>query len=256
MSEQSREDGGVSSTETLVDIVEVLSERDGAGVTEIADALGLAKSTVYGHLQTLRQREYVLKEGDTYQLTLRFLDLGQSVRTRRTAYELAREKVEKVADETDERCQFIVEEHGHGVYMFREIGDDAVRTDSAIGKHIPLHATAAGKAILATMPRDRVEAIVDEQGLEALTDRTITDRDELFAELETTRERGYAINHGENTAGLYAVGVSVADRDGEVLGALSVSGPAERMTDDRRERELPELMLGVANELELNIAYA
>lgn len=247
---------GVASTDTAFDVIEAISETDGARVTELADRLGLAKSTVHGHLTTLKRRGYVLKEGDQYQLSLRFLHLGQSVRTRRVGYEMAREKVEKVAQETQERSQFIVEEHGYGVYMFRDTGSEAVSTDSEIGKRIPLHATSAGKAILASFPEERAREIVDRRGLERLTSRTITDEAELFDELETIRERGYAYNRAENTEGLWAVGVPVSAPDGTVLGAISVSGPTHRMKGERVRSELPDMMLGVANELELNIAYA
>jgi len=99
----------------------------------------------------------VIQDGDEYRLSLRFLHLGQGVRTSRTAYQLVKEKVEWLADETGERSQFIVEEQGCGVYMFCELGTDGVQTDSEIGKRIPLHATAAGKAILCTsgLPRRR-----------------------------------------------------------------------------------------------------
>lgn len=248
--------GGIGATETTFDVIEQIGERGEARVTELADELGMAKSTVHNHLQTLRRRGYVLQDGDEYRLSLRFLHLGQRVRTRQPAYELARDKVKKLAAQTGERSQFIVEEHGYGVYMFRESGSEAVHTDSEIGKRIPLHATSAGKAILASLPEPDVEEVVARRGLERFTDRTITDEGELHEELERIRERGYADNRGESTNSLWAVGVPVSTTDGRVLGALSVSGPSQRMKGERIRSELPDLLLAVANELELNIRYA
>lgn len=248
--------GGVGATETTFDIVERIGADGEARVTELAGELGLAKSTVHNHLQTLSRRGYVVQEGDDYRLSLRFLHLGQRVRTRLPAYQLAHDKVKKLAEQTGERSQFIVEEHGRGVYMFREFGSDAVQTDSEIGKRVPLHATSAGKAILSAMPESRVDEIIDRHGLERYTDRTITDETELREELERIRERGYADNRGESTNSLWAVGAPVRAADGSVLGSLSVSAPGQRMKGERVQSELPDMLLAVANELELNIRYA
>ncbi|QLG64147.1 IclR family transcriptional regulator [Halorarum salinum] len=248
--------GGVGATDTTFDVVERIGEDGEARVTELAGELGLAKSTVHNHLQTLRRRGYVVQDGDEYRLSLRFLHLGQRVRTRLPAYQLAHDKVTKLAEQTGERSQFIVEEHGRGVYMFREFGSDAVQTDSEIGKRIPLHATSAGKAILSALPESRVDSIVERHGLERYTDRTITDEAELREELALIRDRGYADNRGESTNSLWAVGAPVRAPDGSVLGALSVSAPGQRMKGERVRSELPDLLLAVANELELNVRYA
>ncbi|WP_254546761.1 IclR family transcriptional regulator [Halomarina pelagica] len=245
----------VKSTETVFDIIESLKELDGARVTELADHLGLAKSTVYSQLFTLRKRGYVVKEGDRYHLSLEFAHVGEYTRTRRPSYELAGRKVAKLAEETGERSQFIVEEHGRGIYVHRETGANAVRTDSAIGGHVPLHATASGKAILAHLPDERVDGIIEYRGLPRQTDHTITDEATLREELRAIRERGYAFNQEENTERLHAVGVPVRLPDDRVLGAISVSGPTYRMKGERLEEEVLDLLLGTANELELNIAY-
>jgi len=171
--------GGVNATETTLDIIERIHQHGSGRVTVLARELGLAKSTVHNHLQTLRRRGYVIQDGDEYRLSLRFLHLGQGVRTSRTAYQLVKEKVEWLADETGERSQFIVEEQGCGVYMFCELGTDGVQTDSEIGKRIPLHATAAGKAILSALPDSRVDEIIEGHKLERFTDRTLTEPTEL-----------------------------------------------------------------------------
>jgi len=88
------------------------------------------------------------------------------------------------------------------------------------------------------------------------TGSTITDKEELFAELETIRDRRYAFNRGEHIEGLRTVAAPVFDDDGNVFGALCVSGPANRLKDDRLEVELRDYLLGAVNELELNIAYS
>lgn len=249
----STQDGGrtLQTTATSLRVVETLRELDGARVTELAEAMNLAPSTVHAHLTTLADNEYVVKDGDVYHLSLQFLGLGDYVRTRRKAYRIAESYTEQLADETECRAVFAVEENGRGVYMYTFSGSHAVWTYSTVGKRFHLHQTAAGKSILSQLPERRVQGIIDEWGLPAATENTITETDALLAQLESARERGVAFNHEEQLDGVKAVGVPVNGADGQVVGAFSVASPANRMTDERFETEVPEILLGVANEFEL-----
>lgn len=259
MASQEVEDSGggtgrVKTTVVTFTILEALKELNGGRVSEVADHLGMTKSKVHRHLSTLVDEEYLVKEGDVYRLGLRFLDFGEHSRRAKRDYRLARDQVEKLANSTNERAQFIVEEHGYGVYVHRQIGSNAVETGSRVGKRIPLHATSAGKAIMAELPRDRVGAIIERRGLPGLTEHTITDRETLYDELDRIESQGYARNEEENIQGLYAIGVPVVRPNGMLLGALSVSGPASRIKNEPTDDILAELK-GAANELELNIQY-
>ena len=248
--------GTVKTTGTAFEIIEMLAREDGGHITELSTELGLAKSTIHRHLSTLEELGYVVKEDNKYQLGFRFLKLGEYTRSRDEIYKLAKEQVQKIAERTDERAQFIVEEHGEAVYVFRETGEHAVQTDSEIGKRIPLHATAAGKAILSRLSREEVDEIIEQHGLSAMTANTNSDSDELHDELQTIRDRGFSINHQENIEGLRAIGVPIEYPDGRVFGALSVSGPIHRFRGEFVEDTIPSLLLGTANELELNIKYS
>lgn len=249
-------DRRVKAVETAFSILETVSDADGLRLTEIADELDLAKSTTHRYLQTLLAGEYLIMEGDEYHVSLRFLDLGQQARTRKEGYALAKAKVAELAEETDERAQFIVEEHGNAVYVHRKAGSHAVQTDPGIGKRIGLHTTSAGKAIIAGWPDERIAEYVASNGLPERTDNTITDEETLREEVASIRERGYSVNNEENIEGLRAVGTAVCGGGGEVLGALSVSGPSNRMSGEWFETELPEMLMGFANEMELNLQYS
>lgn len=248
--------GTVKSAATLLSVVEGIKEFDGARVTELADHLDVGKSTVHRHLSTLNAHEYVVQEGDEYHLGLRFLGLGEYVRERNPVYGMARPIVDQLAEETEERALFMTEEHGRAVYLYRGLGSHAVRTNSTTGTRRYLHTIAGGKVMLAHLPRERVDAIIDRWGLTAETPTTITDRDELAEELAGIRERGVAFNREECIDGLQAVAAPVLGPDGSVVGALSVSGPTHRMKGEWLEEEIPDLLLGSANELELNLEYA
>lgn len=102
----------VKTTQRSLDIIETLREMDGARLTELADRLELPNSTVHNHLSTLMERDYVLKDGDVYRVSLRFLDLGEYARNRRKVYELAKPEIGELADETGEVANLLVEENG------------------------------------------------------------------------------------------------------------------------------------------------
>ncbi len=246
----------VKSVERAMNIVELIREMEGARVSELADELAKPKSTVHGYLSTLHDCGYLVKEKDHYHVGMKFLHLGEYARTRKPEYVMAEEKVKEIAEQTDERAQFVIEEMGQGVFVYRESGAHAVETGSGTGKRMFLHSTSAGKAILAHLPESAVHEIIDRWGLTTETSHTITDTSELFEELEEIRERGYAFNREENIEGLHAVGTVVTGSDDRVIGALSISGPTHRMKGDWMKEELPNLLLGTANELELNIAYS
>lgn len=256
MPEQEAPNVPVKSVETAFAIINALQELNGAGITEIADHVGKSKSTTHNHLQTLKQHRYVVKDGDAYRLGLRFLDHGGHVRARNPSHAVIRPKIREIAEETGEICQFIVEEGGRGVIVFQDGGDHAVETQTRIGTPAPLNAMAGGKTILAYLPERRVDEIISEHGLPTLTDDTITDSTELFERLEQIRDQEYAINHEEHIKGLRAISVPIKTTKGELFGAMSVASPSYRLEEPNYEKEVTDMLLGAANELELNVTYA
>lgn len=245
----------VRTTNTTFDILEELQSVDAASLSELTDRMGLAKSTVHRHLVTLQNRGYVVKENGNYHLGMRFLRLGEHARNRKK-FSLVESKVEELAEITQERAQLVVEQSGYAVFVYIAHGEHAVRTDPGVGHRVPITVGASGKSILAHSPKERIEWILDEHGLPAVTEHSITSMEELIEELELIREQGFGTNDQESMDGLRAVGVPIRGSDGYAIGGLSVSGPIRRMRGERYEEELPNLLLGVANELELNIAHS
>lgn len=246
----------VKSVHIALRIIEILKEEGGMGVTELASYLDLPKSTTHRYLKTLTTNEYLVQQGTTYHVGLRFLEIGEFSRIRRDGFEMVKPKVERIAHETGEKAQFIVEEHGKSVYVYQETGDQAVNLGLGVGARIQLHSTAAGKTIMAEWPEKKVERYIEKHGLSELTPHTIMDREELLDELERTRERRYGINEQEHIEGFTAVGVPIFNSSDTVLGALSVGGPVNRMKGERLENEVIDLLQGMSNELELNIRYS
>jgi IclR family transcriptional regulator, acetate operon repressor len=244
----------VKSTDTLFEIIATLQSMNGATLAELADELEYAKSTIHSHLVTLEYNEYVVQTDDKYKLGLKFLEHGMFVKN---TYELARigkPILEHLADETNEVSWLIVEEHGKAVYLDKAMGEKAIQTHASVGGRAQLHHLATGKLILAYLPDKRVDEIVDRYGLPKLTPHTITDRDELNAELERIREDGVAVNDRETVVGLRAIAAPVLGKE-TIYGAISVSGPANRLTIERCHDDVKPLLLEATNELELKLQY-
>lgn len=246
----------VTTLETTCRILESLMEINGGTVTEIADSAGLAKSTVHAHLKTLRENNYVVRTGNDYDVGLRFLNIGLQARKRIEGFPLIQQKAEMLAEEVGELVVFITEENGRGVVLIRERGVNAVESAVRTGNRVPLHATAAGKAIMAHWPRERVDAFIEEYGLVAKTERTITDKEKLYSELNQIREQGYAVSSEEHTTSLHTFSAPVVGADDTIIGGLSLSGPSKRMQDDEYGDKLTGQLLGAVNELELKIKYS
>ncbi|MGZ0745821.1 IclR family transcriptional regulator [Haloparvum sp. AD34] len=244
------------TSETTFEVVDALRDLDGGTIEEISEYLGFAESTVHRHLATLRKHEYAVRDGEEYHVALGFLTVGEHARRRTTAYPMIKEKVDTLATETGERAQFIVEEHGQRVYLYTNVGESAVQTGATTGKRGELYTSAAGKAILADLDDDRVDEILEERGLTTSGPNAVSSRAELDEELARIRDRGYAFNRQETTEGVHAVGAAVTDANDEVVGALSVAGPANRVKGERFTDTLPERILGATNELELHIAHS
>ncbi|MGQ3412504.1 IclR family transcriptional regulator [Natrinema sp. LN54] len=242
-------------TRTL-DVIKALKELNGATVTELASHLDLSKGGAYNHLTTLRQNGFVIKNGDEYDLSPCFILIGEHVRQENLLYRFGKKEIDKLIEETGEYAQLVTEKHGLGIVLYLKRGEKAIGSDypdQMERKPLGLHHTAAGKSILAHLPDERVEEIVDQHGLRKRTANTITDIDELFEEREAVRERGYAYNIEEEVEGLRAVGADIKGPDGNILGAVSLSGPKSRMQGERFEEELPEMVMNAADVIEVNI---
>ena len=246
----------LKTVETTCQIIDALVEKDGAGVTELANHLGLSKGAVYNHLATLRKQEFVVKDGDTYRLSYLFFNYGMYSRNRTDLYNAAKPELEKLTTEVGEYAHLMVEEFGRGVYLVKIQGKKGIADEYHVRKfevRDPLHASSTGKAILAHLPEERVDEIIDQQGLPEFTEHTITTREALFEELERVRQQGYALNDEEEIRGARAVGAPILDSDGDVLGSISVSGPTSRIKDEDFHEHIPEKVMGTANVIEVSL---
>lgn len=242
----------VHAVQISCDILEALLALNEAGITELADHLEYSKGTIHGHLSTLYTNEFVVKDSGRYRLSLRFLDFSEQIKDEVKIYEIVKEETEKIAANSGEFAQFMVEEHGWGVYLHKSKGTNAVRSTSYTGHRKHLHCTALGKAILSQLPEKRVEQIIERRGLPAYTEQTITDPETLFEELESIRSNGIANDDNEVVKGLRCVATPVRTAEDQLLGAISIAGPSSRMCGDFYESEAPKMVQDAATVIAIN----
>ncbi|NHN65605.1 IclR family transcriptional regulator [Haloarcula sp. JP-Z28] len=246
----------LQTVSTASQVMRTLKELDGAGVTELATELDISKSTAHIHLMTLVENGLVVKRDSKYELALRLFAFGEYVRSRNPLYRHGKPQVDELADKTGQYVHIVTEESGRAINLYQVKGDTSVSGEYQTSKpqqRDRLHYTASGKAILAFLPKQRVNEIIDRHGLPERTSNTVTDPDALFEELTTIHERGYAYNDEEEIEGFRAIGAPIRTPDGGVLGSLSVSGPTSVLQEERFEETLPEKVVNSANVIEVNI---
>lgn len=233
----------VQSTKTAFDIVEVLRERDGAGVTELSRALDMSKSAVHKHLQTLLELGYVAKEGTEYRLGIRFLSLGAYAMERQlVAFGDVRADIDTLAQNARMTAFLAVPDSNDGVVLYASsaTGDPHFRR----GDRFFLPMSAAGISILAHFPADRRDAVLSQLGDERRAD--------LRSDLRHARDRRLAFEH-EADSDRRAVAAPVLDEDGYPVGAVAASG-SDAITDKRLSEDVAGLVLSTAKSVQGEVA--
>jgi IclR family acetate operon transcriptional repressor len=244
----------VRTTKKSLALIEQLRESNGARIRDLEGCQGMTKGTIHNHLSTLREHGLIIKDGEEYRLSLWFLTLGGHLRNQNSLYLSGRQKANQLANDTGMLANLMTEEDGKGVYLYQAQGDYAVDLDTHVGYRIHLHNTGVGKAILAFLSHDRVDEIVDKWGLPKTTENTITEKSDLMDELELTRNRGYALDHGERTRGLACIAAPIR-LDDEILGSISISSSTQRLGTEGFDEEIIREVESTANELSLSLKY-
>jgi len=248
-------DGSIKTSHTIFRLLEEIKSSNGLRLTELATRTDMATSTVHTHLKTLENLNYIVRDGKTFHISFRFLEFGAYRREQLELYQVAKPEINKVAEQTGEHANLLVEENGMGVFLYKRVGGQGVSDDTYAGKQTHLHTTALGKAALAHLSAERVKEIVQKRGLPKITNNTITEEDVLQNELNTIREQGYATDDEERNMRMRCIGVPILNDDKEPIGSISVSAPKKRMLGEKFESEIPQLLQGVANAIEVNIEH-
>jgi IclR family acetate operon transcriptional repressor len=222
----------VQSVARSLRLLEALAASEDAGLVELSDRTGLRPSTVHRLLATLVGCGWVVQDhrSSRYRLSHRVLGLvggaGSRLGRLRT---VARPHLVAVRDAVDETANLAVPERDTAVYVDQVESLRAVRMFTEIGRRVPLHASGVGKAMLAFLAPDELEAILERAPFEPLTPRTLTEGAALRGELERIRRQGYATDDEEYEEGVGCVAAPVFNHLGEVEAGVSVSAPPARL---------------------------
>lgn len=238
--------GSVQSVDRAVTIMEILARAGEAGVSDVAAEIGVHKSTAFRLIASLERRGLVEQtaERGKYRLGVGILRLAGATTARLDVVQEARPVVRKLAADTGETVNISVLSDRSALYLDQVAGSSALQSHNWVGQHIPLHATSNGKVLLSGLSRDELDSVL--RSLPAYTDRTITTRKQLRAELEAVRARGYALARDELEVGLTAFAAPIRNAHGDVVASMSVSGPTFRLDDDRVAAVLPLLVEAAA----------
>jgi len=247
----------IAAIDTTCSIIDALQDQSEASISELAEEVDVSPATIHAHLASLKKQGLVKQENESYELGPRFLALGEHVRNNSSLYKASKDEIERLATETGE-CAHLIIQHNDNLYaLYERFGENAVGIEFHDRKRERplnhLHCTAAGKAILANLPKSEVTDILDSHGMPKRTPNTITDRDTFIKNLEQISERGYALADEEQMNGIRAVGVPVTSLTGVVVGALAVSGPTTRLKGELFNEELPNKLRRAANIAEVNL---
>jgi IclR family KDG regulon transcriptional repressor len=234
----------LSSVANAIRLTKAFSENEyEMGISALASRLGLAKSTVHRLATTLVEYDILEHNRETgkYRLGLALFELGTLVRRKMDAAGAAQEEIHQLATATGETVQLAILDHLSVLYIRIRESRQAVRMSSSLGSRAPAYCTSVGKALLAFQPLDVVHQVV-EQGLRRLTPNTITDSDMLLAELSSIRTRGYSIDDEEIEIGLRCIAAPIRDHSGQVVAAISVAAPVQRMTKKQIQTTVPTVV--------------
>jgi len=234
--------GSLQSVDRAITVLKILARTGSAGVTEVAEEMGVHKSTISRLLRALEAQGMAQSSGrGKYQLGLGFLHLANSRPERLDLAKEARPLLQALAARFGETVNLAVLSSNHVVNIDEAFGPSTLGTKNWMGLLTPIHATSSGKVFLASLSADERDKVLDDLGMPAVTNQTITSRQELDAQLAAVAKSGFATVHGELEDGLNGVAVPVRGHQGTVIGAVSISGPSFRFD--------PEELPGVIEEL-------
>jgi DNA-binding IclR family transcriptional regulator len=225
----------VQVLERAVDILQVLAD-DSRELTagEVAGKLDLHKSTIHRLLTVLEHHGLIRRNGETgrYSLGLRLFDFGtRAVRGLRLR-DQAQPHLDQLARETGETAHICVFDRTEMVSIAYAEGPRSLRMPATVGRRTPVYCSAVGKAMLAFLSEPIIDDVVDGP-LRSHTEKTLVTREALLADLRQVRSRGYAVDNEEIEKGLRCVGAPVWNYTGDVVAAISIAGPAFRITKSR-----------------------
>jgi IclR family KDG regulon transcriptional repressor len=236
--------------------VQILSTFDGEnaeqGVSEVAQTTGLHKATAHRIIMTLFNSGCLERtaDGEKFRLGLRMVGLGLGALHRLDVRRAAHPHMQKLVDDFQEICTLGVFDRDQVLYVEVVHSNHSLTIAARVGRHLPAHCTASGKVLLAFLSPEVVQPILNAP-LAVYTEKTITSPDRLREELRVVRQRGYALADEEYEVGIWAVSAPIRDFDRNVIAAMSIPFPTNRLNPERIP-EIAQALLEATNAVSAN----
>ncbi|WP_343031162.1 IclR family transcriptional regulator domain-containing protein [Roseospira navarrensis] len=230
------EGGGVQSVRRAIAVLKALATADeGLTLTEVCQGVGLPASTTHRLLTTLQDERFARVDPATglWSVGVEAFSVGNGFLRARDLVAMARPEMRQLMYDSGETVNLAVEDDGQATYLAQVECREMMRAFAKPGARVPLHCSGVGKALLAATDGATVRRLLAERPPVRATAHTLADEGRLLADLEATRARGYAIDDQEHAIGLRCVAAAIRDEHGAPMAAVSLSGPAARITDAR-----------------------
>ena len=238
----------LSSLDHALDVLGLFFEREELTAAQAARELGVSRTAAFRMLYTLEAKGYLTRSPEGgYRLGIKLFSLGALAQSRMVLTGLVRPYLTQLADSTGETAHLgIMDGPYHVVFADKALGRLNLKMDTVLGDRRWAHQTAMGKAMLCLKSREQLEQYARAADFRRLTPNGLNGPDELYAEIERTRARGWAIDNEEGEEGLTCYAVALVDRSGAAIAAISCSGPSTRM-ERHTQRNLAALKKAAAD---------
>ncbi len=224
----------VQALDRGLQLLAIVAKENKTTLTELALRVGMPASTAHRLLVTLQKRGFVDFDTATqeWMIGIEAFRTGSSFVQRTSLVEAGRDVMRQLMEETGETANLGIGDEGDVVFISQIETPNPIRAFFSVGTRGPMHCSGIGKALLAEMPRDKVERILQKKGLEEFTSKSLTSPDALFADLESTRRRGWSYDDEERHYGMRCIAAPIHNFHGEAIAGISISGPAARLPDE------------------------
>jgi len=235
---------------------ELAQSAEGLTVVELADRIGVHKTSVYRYINSLLDMGYIQSDGDGhYHLGNKILELGSQLLRRMPLRETAHPFLVKLSADTQKTVHLCVLDGHDVVYIDKVESQKTLPILSRIGSHAPAYCTGVGKALLSGLPTDQVVSLLREFPLTRRTPETITDPIQLLEEIKLTAERGYAIDNSEHEEGIKCFAAPIKGYGGDIVGAVSITGLKRKFDDPRKTETMIVALKKVVAEISRGLGH-
>lgn len=228
----------LKSVDNALMILDVLADaRNEMSLSDIARALSISKSATFRLMDTLIYRGFIQQDPSSkkYRLGPHLIFLGTATIGHNEPLKVIHRHLEKLAKEINENAHYVVFDGREIIFLDKVESSRPAKMGSWIGAKMPAYCTGTGKALLASLPDDRLGEYLDSATFRRYTEFTITDRTALLSELKNIRKCGYSVDNQEIEDGLICIAVPIIGLNGETIGAISISGPKARIEPNKNE---------------------